>query len=144
MAAHSDPSFRPGIGQTRHVVFLTDDAEWALEIWARIYGYRCDKAVGRDATPTVTRDAIDNVLAEEDGTLRGHLLLTAVTDADTRPTVAPGLSMLVEQWAVVQMLAETSRTIAPSPVLSVDYSTTCRHGVPYSDDCKACDDEIGD
>jgi hypothetical protein len=151
MASHTKPGTgAPTYRVPAQTVWLTDDAEYALTVFKALLDDRAAATTGRAGhRPTVNRAELDAALSELRDTPTGHLLHTAVVQAETIPM--PWTKPLHDQtpaeyaihpqsaaWDMAVILAgEQARFTAPA--LPIHRDDTCRHGVPFADDCTDCE-----
>jgi hypothetical protein len=126
------PDYRPGRGEKQldRGLVLYDEAAQAFQVWAAIYGGRCD---GNDGYERVDRDAVTKVI--ESGTVLGELVKLAVADAETR-TLTDSVARRPERFAVATALIARRAELTTTPKTT---EATCSHGAPFTADCTDCE-----
>lgn len=144
MAQHIKPGTCPvpsgGTGTV--TMWLNTEAERAYQVWSEIL---CARAAADPSHPDhdpsyrsrVRLDRLDAVLAADTGSVADVLLGYAVLDARHRDLPSPDAWDMVS-WDMAVWLREELARLDPPARLVTEQAGTCRHDVPYADECAAC------
>ena len=129
------PDYRPGRGEKQldRGVALHGEAATALQVWATIYGNRIE---GVDPYTGVNRDAVTKTA--ESGTVLGGLVQVAVSDAQARP-LSRTIGHRAERYDIACTLSARHAALAAPAPIAESSDSSCSHGVPFTDDCTACE-----
>jgi hypothetical protein len=121
--------------------FVDFDAqtEQVYGVWCALWEQRKADAThtGRPAN-RMDMNAINRVIAEN--TDLGQLLRWAIDDAEAMPVdFAVSADATAALWTAQQRLHAEWTNLHPPMRLAVEQETSCRHGVPFADDCGDCD-----
>lgn len=126
-------------GQARPLVDFDAQTEQVHGVWRALWEQRVADAEGKPRPVNrMDTDTINAVIAQDDQL--GHLLRWAVADAETMPVTFATIGAKNDAlWDAQQRLyAEWLRLNSPVRIVN-EQDTTCRHGVPFTDDCDECD-----